>query len=360
MTYKEKCLALRLGAFLVITLGGCATPQEPSLADMQSWTLSDATFFPADRSLTHAEDGVVLADGTLLVGDFEHGLVRLSTDGAKRPFGDFDSAGYKAKPAPDWNSPNGISFEPDMRHVLVADITQGHIYRVDTVTESVTHIYDHPFGVNSAVRDSSGAVWFTQSTENPAGDKSEERMFAAADRPLSDGALYRIAAGQIGKPNPVAELMVDGLDFANGLAIDERRGELYVNELVANRILGFRVDVRTGELSDRRVIADVTTPDNIEIDDAGQLWVVSPIGNEVVVIDPDTGRQRSVFGPTPDASARLAHEWRRRLSTGESTLSLLGPDTWGPMPGLLTGIILSSGDRPIYVSGLGDALVKLQ
>ena len=99
--------------------GGAAAPFQPS-------------FFPADRSLTHPEDGVVLADGTVLTGDWDHGLVAISRDGGKRPFGSFAGAGFRTKPDPMWNSPNGVSWEPDMRHVLVADITGGHIYRVDT------------------------------------------------------------------------------------------------------------------------------------------------------------------------------------------------------------------------------------
>ncbi|HCY03723.1 MAG TPA: hypothetical protein DHU71_13715, partial [Erythrobacter sp.] len=103
-----------------------------------------------------------------------------------------------------WNSPNGVSWEPDGRHVLVADITGGHIYRVDTETEAVTRIYDHPYGVNAVVRDPTGAIWFTQSTENAAGEGSEARMFAAADKPLGDGAVFRIAPEQVGKPEPVA------------------------------------------------------------------------------------------------------------------------------------------------------------
>jgi len=32
---------------------------------------------------------------------------------------------------------------------------------------------------------------------------------------------------------------------------------------------------------------------------------------------------------------------------------------WAPMPGLLTGIILTPGGGPVYVSGLGDALIRL-
>jgi sugar lactone lactonase YvrE/ketosteroid isomerase-like protein len=316
------------------------------------------SLFPADRSLTHAEDGVALEDGRLLVGDWDYGLVMLSPDGTKRPFGDFAAAGFRTKPDPLWNSPNGISWEPDGRHVLVADITGGHIYRVDTHTEAVARIYDHPFGVNAAVRDPSGAIWFTQSTQNTAGEGAEARMFAAADKPLGDGSVWRIAAEQVGKPDPQAVKIVDELDFANGIVFDAPRGRLYVNEIVANRILSFAVDPQTGALSDRRILATLPTPDNIELDADGDLWVASPFANAVYKVDPDTGDRETIFAPTPEASARIVSETYRRLDQGGSVLELLGPDLWGPMPGLLTGIILAP-DGAVYVSGLGNALVKL-
>lgn len=329
------------------------TPLEPSARTL------GYSLFPSDRTLTHAEDGVVLPDGRLLVGDWDHGLVTLDPDGTKRPFGDFAAAGFRTKPDPLWNSPNGISWEPDGRHVLVADITGGHIYRVDTTTEAVRRIYDHPFGVNAAVRDPSGAIWFTQSTQNAAGEGSEARMFAAADKPLGDGSVWRIAPDELSKPNPQAVRVVEGLDFANGIAFDAPRGRLYVNEIVASRILSFAVDPDTGALSDRRVLTTLPTPDNIELDANGDLWVASPFANAVYKVDPDTGDRQTIFAPTPEASARIVSETYRRLEAGEGLLSLLGPDIWGPMPGLLTGIILAP-DGTVYVSGLGNALVRLE
>jgi sugar lactone lactonase YvrE len=345
------CLA---GAALV--MASCATPDRS--AERVGWTLEDATFFPADRSLIHAEDGVVLPDGRLLVGDQAHGLVTLAADGTRRPFGDFAAAGFRTRPAPNWGSPNGISLEPDQRHILIADITTGGIYRAETQSGAVTRIYDHVFGVNTAVRDSHGAIWFTQSTENPEGAESEARMFAAIEG-LSDGALFRIAPDQVGRANPVAERKLSGLAFANGIAIDERRGQIYVAETMGNRILALPVNVRTGALGARRVLSEIVTPDNLELDGDGALWVASPIGNEVLVIDPVTGRARSVFRPTPEASAALVAELRRRQAAGEPILPLLGPEAHGPMPGILTGIILSPGGGPVYVSGLGPALVRL-
>ena len=258
-----------------------------------------------------------------------------------------------------WNSPNGVSWEPDGRHVLVADITGGHIYRVDTETEAVTRIYDHPYGVNAVVRDPTGAIWFTQSTENAAGEGSEARMFAAADKPLGDGAVFRIAPEQVGKPEPVAIKVADGLDFANGIAFDGARARLYVAEIVRSRILSFAVDQATGELSDRRVLATLPTPDNIELDRDGMLWVASPFANAVYVVDPDTGDRRTMFNPAPETSARIVTETYRRLEAGEPILPLLTPEMWEPMPGLLTGIILAP-DGAVYVSNLGNALVKLE
>ncbi|MGB7417790.1 MAG: DUF4440 domain-containing protein [Erythrobacter sp.] len=344
-------------------IGGMCAPLErydaaASSAKSTSTAVTGWSLFPADRSLTHAEDGVVLPDGRLLVGDWEHGLVTLDRDGTKQPFGDFSAAGFRTKPDPLWNSPNGISWEPDGRHVLVADITGGHIYRVDTRTQAAARIYDHPFGVNAAMRDPSGAIWFTQSTENAPGAGSEARMFAAADKPLGDGSVWRIAPEEVGKASPRPVKVVEGLDFANGIVFDAARGRIYVNEIVASRILSFAVDPVSGALSDRRVLTTLPTPDNIELDANGDLWVTSPFANAVYRVDPDTGDRQTMFAPTPEASGRNIAELYRRLEAGEGLLSLLGPDIWGPMPGLLTGVILAP-DGTVYVSGLGNALVKL-
>lgn len=344
---------------VTMSLSACAGVPKDMSKFQELQTFEHGVVFPANRSLTHAEDGVALADGRLLVGDWKHGLVTISETGEIRPFGDFTAAGFKTKPAPNWGSPNGISFEPDNRHVLVADITTGAIYRVDTRTETTSRLYDHPYGVNSVVRDSTGAVWFTQSTENPEGETSEARMFAAVEG-MSDGAVFRIPPDEIGTENPVAKPMATGLDFANGIALDERRGQIYVNEIAANRVLNFPVNFESGTIGDKTVLANIVSPDNAEMDESGLLWVTSPFGNEVIVINPDTGQMKTVFQPTPEVSAKVKAEVLRRVETDEPILPLLTPEVWGSMPGLLTGVILTPDNGPIYVTGLGDALVRLQ
>jgi len=323
------------------------------------WTTGQISFFPADRSLQRPEDGVALPDGTLLIADQVHGLVALQADGSTRPFGDFSAAGYVHEPPTRSAGPNGVAFEPDGIHVLVADIFTGAIYRVHTGNESVERAFQHEFGANSARRDSSGALWFSQSTENNGPD-SEARMFAAVDMKPSDGAVFRLAPASGEGPGVTAELKISGLEFANGLAIDEVRGELYVAETMADRILGYRVDVETGELTDRRVVAELPTPDNIELDAAGRLWVASPIANALLIVDPESGEWSTAYYPQTAAHQQLLAEWQRRTESGEPQLELFGPDMWSPLPGLLTGLILTSEGGPVYLTGLGDTLVKLE
>ena len=312
---------------------------------------------PADGSLVRPEDGVVLDDGTLLIGDQVHGLVALAPDGTERPFGDFAAAGYVHEPPDSSAGPNGVAMEPDGIHVLVADILTGAIYRVNTGNEQVELIHKHKFGANSARRDSSGAIWFTQSTENNGPD-SEARMFSAVDTRVADGALFRLAMDGDRASGP-AELKLKGLEFANGLAIDEARGRLYVAETMGDRIVAFDLDVDTGVLSNRRVIAGVTTPDNIELDESGRLWVASPIANALLVVDPDSGEWSTAFHPQTPEHDRLMTEWQRRTESGEPRFELFGPDMWSPLPGLFTGMILTTEGGPIYLTGLGDSLVKL-
>jgi len=344
-------------AALVETMG--ERPGTAGTAD-QAQAYQQIALVPADRSLVRPEDGVMLADGSLLIADQVHGLVHLAADGAKRPFGDFAVAGYLHQPPEHSAGPNGVSMEPDGVHVLVADILTGAIYRINTETEQVVRIHQHEFGANSARRDSSGAVWFTQSTRNRAGPDSEARMFGAVDEGFLDGALFRLPPPADGSTELVAELKLSGLTFGNGVAIDEARGQIYVAETMADRIVGYKLSVADGSLSEGRLVAQVPTPDNIELDAAGRLWVASPIANALLVVDPDSGSWSTAFHPATAEHRALMVEWQRRTESGEPRLELFGPDMWSPLPGLFTGLILTHEGGPIYLSGLGNALVKLE
>jgi len=350
---------LILGFAVLLAASACGPAAGDVLGALPSWTFDDATFFPAERGLARPEDGVALADGRLIVADQVHGLREIAPDGSSRPFGRFAEAGYVHEPPDRPGAPSGVSLEPDGAHLLVADAFTGAIYRVDLVSEATELLYTHPFGVNVVRRDRTGAIWFTQSTENPAGAGSEARLFAALDVPVDDGALYRIAPAVSGEPLPAPQAVVKGLYFPNGLVIDEETGHLYLAETTRDRVYAFHVGAVTGELSDRRVIADVLTPDNVELDESGLVWVVSPGRNEVVVIEQRSETTVSVFrSGTPD-NDRLIAEWQRRGAAGEPRLEIMSPEMWEPLPGLLTGVILTPGNGPVYLTGLGDTLIRL-
>jgi hypothetical protein len=153
--------------------------------------------------------------------------------------------------------------------------------------------------------------------------------------------------------------VLDKLSFANGLVVDEARGQLYLAETNRDQVTAYALSVQTGALTRRRVLASVLSPDNIELDAQGRLWAASPVQNAVVVIDPDSGKLQTVFRARTLANDRIVEEWRRSGKAREPRLKLLNPDTWKPMPGLQTGVILTPGRGPVYLSGLGDALVKL-
>lgn len=324
-----------------------------------SWTFSTDQIFPSDRSLMRPEDGVVLDDGRVVVADQAFGLRAISADGTSVPFGKFAEAGYRHESPSFSAGPNGVSFEPDRQHILIADIYTGSIWRVNARDQSTALLHQHEFGANSAECDTSGALWFTQSTTNRAGPDSEAGMFAAIDQPTPDGALYRIdlpgADGADGAPVQV----VGGLNFANGLAIDEKRGALYIAETNGNRVIAYTLDPVTGALGGERNLARVMTPDNLKLDEDGMLWVASPARNEIIVINPDTGEARSVFRAATSDNDRLAAEWERRFDAGEPLISLMTPELWAPMPGLATSVILTPRNGPVYIGTLGDALVKL-
>lgn len=183
-------------------------------------------------------------------------------------------------------------------------------------------------------------------------------MWAAVDTPRPEGALLRLGV-QDGRLSTEPELLVDSLLFANGLAIDEAGGHLYLAETVAGRVLRYRVDLDAGRLSERSVFVDGLTPDNLELDGAGHLWVASPLGNEVLLVNTATGERHSAFRALTPAQEERVAEILRRGEAGTPRMELFTPDLWAPLPGFITGAIMSPESDFVYLSGLGDALVKL-
>lgn len=357
MHFDRQCRTL-----LTMLLGaGCAPDAGDSgpseAAALPQWAWDSSMVFPADRSLVRPEDGIALPDGRLIVSDQADGLRLVEMDGSSKPFGDLVAKGYAHRPPGHNGGANGVSLEPGGTHLLLADVFGGAIYRVEVANGATEKLYQHRYGINTAVRDSRGAIWFTQSTQNTP-EAGEARMWAAVDIPRPEGALLRLGIRD-GRLAGDAEVLVDSLFFANGVAIDERSGHLYLAETVGGRILRYRVNLDSGRVSERTVFVDSVGVDNLELDGEGYLWVAAPLSNELLVVNTATGARHSAFRSFTPAQQEVMQEFMRRGQAGVSRMALFTPAVWAPLPGAITGVILSPGGGPVYLTGLGNALVKL-
>ena len=164
--------------FTIFLAISCSVENDSS--NKVSWSISEGVEYPEGGKLSRAEDGVMLADGTLIVADQRHGLSIIDQSGNVTPFGDFESLGYEHNPPKIESGPNGVHLTPDKQHVITADVFNGKIYKTSIENNSTEIIYAHNYGANTAREDSTGSLWFTQSTEN----QNEERLFGALDLSL--------------------------------------------------------------------------------------------------------------------------------------------------------------------------------
>jgi sugar lactone lactonase YvrE len=342
---------------LAVVFAGCASAEGEG-APLPHWSFAPEMIVPGDGSLTRPEDGVALPDGRLLVADQAYGLRLVQPDGSSRPFGGLASAGYLHDPPRVVGGANGVALEPSGTHVVVTDVYRGGIYRVDLGSETSERIYQHRYGVNMARADRSGGIWFTQSTRNHP-ERGEEELWRAVDNAIADGALLYLPPAGRGRGRTAVPL-VEGLFFANGIALDEDGGYLYLAETLGGRVSRFRLDVAAGRVTDPEVVLEIIGPDNIELDGHGRLWVAAPLRSEIVVFDPATAASHSVFRISTPESEGAVGMIEARLREGLPWLELMTPVLWEPGPGAITGMILSPADGPVYLTGLGSALIRLE
>jgi len=342
----------------LFTLMSCNSPKsndeinnkEESKNQLTYLTFQKENLFPGNGSLLRAEDGVSLEDGRIIVVDQAKGLRLIEKDGSNRPFGDFSAAGFLHLPPEQIAGPNGMTLEHDEQHILMSDVADGKIYRINVATEKVEMIYDHPYGVNTIYRDKTGALWFSQSAESI----NLGEMFQAANLPVPTGAIFRMADL---KSAPVK--ILDSLYFANGITMDKDEKHMFVAETMMDRVHKLEVDNKTGEVDYIGVATNVGTPDNLLIDKEGRLIVASPLYNQVIAIDFNNHSRHIIFDGSTKDNLKITNEWNRRSHLGMERLELLSPDLFNPLPGLLTGMFFSNDGQNLYITNLGNDLLKL-
>jgi sugar lactone lactonase YvrE len=338
-------------------LAGCSC-DAPDTSALPQFTFSEDMVFPADRSLNRPEDGVAFEDGSLIVTDQGTGLRLVNSDGTSRPFGKMAAAGYVHNPPDMEGCANGVTINPAGTHLLIADVFRGGIYEVEIATEATRKVFQHVFGVNMARYDSHGGIWFSQSTRNRP-EQNSAGLWDSVWIGRPDGALCYVAPEQDGVEREVVYL-ADDLMFANGLVVDEAAGVVYISESIGSRVLRFDADVAAGTVSGRAVAVEVHVPDNLEMDNEGRLWIACPLKTEIMVYDPATGAMESVFRISTQESEAIIEEFDKRIAAGTSWADLAGPALWSPAPGLMTGMVLSPDEQTVYMTGIGNAILKLE
>ena len=79
----------------------------------------------------------------------------------------------------------------------------------------------------------------------------------------------------------------------------------------------------------------------------------------VIVVNPETGARHWAFRSVTPEQRETQGEFLRRGEAGVPRMELFTPELWAPLPGLLTGLIVGGENDPVYLTGIGDAIVRL-
>jgi sugar lactone lactonase YvrE len=137
------------------------------------------------------------------------------------------------------------------------------------------------------------------------------------------GSLYRTDTdGTVVK-------VLDGMTVVNGPAFTADGSLMYVADTSAGVIYSCDVDPGTGELSDRRVFAEVPpsegAPDGMTVDDADRLWVALWDGSAVRRYQPDGTLQATVPVPARRPTSVCLGDGSLFVSTARTGLQDPGP-----------------------------------
>jgi sugar lactone lactonase YvrE len=231
-----------------------------------------------------AEDVAVDADGAVYTGTSEGYLLRISADGRSIE-----------RVAQTGGRPLGIEVHPE-GWLVVCDAHRG-LLRVDPasgdITELVTAIAGRPmrFTNNCAVA-KDGTIYFSDSSLHFGIDEFKGDILSHS----GTGRLIRR------DPDGTVTVLLDDLDFANGVALAEDESFVLVAETGGYRVT--RLDLSGPEAGTRSVIIDNMPglPDNMSTGSDGVFWIALPSARNRLLdlLLPRPGFLRSAVWAMPD------------------------------------------------------------
>jgi gluconolactonase len=237
--------------------------------------------------LQRPEDVVVSREGRVWASDQLSACAEILPDGSLRRVGSTGGA------------PNGINMDRE-GHILIANFLDGPLQRLDVDTGEVTTVVAEIGDVkvthaNYPLVDSHGNIWCTNST---FADPWETALDGRAD-----GFLFRVA------PDGTAKILAEGIQFANGIALDSAEKNVFVCQTTACNVLRYPIlaDGSVGKPEQYGPVLGPTIPpealaqgalgpdlmktlgvtDGCGFDAEGNLWVTLVTANRIVAIRPD-------------------------------------------------------------------------
>jgi sugar lactone lactonase YvrE len=162
--------------------------------------------------------------------------------------------------------PLGLEIDPDGR-LLVCDARRG-VLRIDTATGAIEPVVDRVAGTpmvfcNNAAIASDGTVWFSDSSTRFGIERWKDDLV----QDTRTGRLLRLTG------DGAVEVVLDGLRFANGVALSAAEDYVAVAETSARTVVRRWL---TGERAGQRdyLVQDLPGyPDNIARGSDGLIWV---------------------------------------------------------------------------------------
>lgn len=197
--------------------------------------------------------------------------------------------------------PLGVEAMPDGR-LIVCDAQRG-LLRVDPAADSieslVTTVDGEPMKLcNNAAVAADGTIYFT--------DSSRRYGLEA----FQTDVIERTATGRLLRRDPAGEVQVllDHLEFANGVALADDESFVAVAETATGRI--HRVWLHGPRCGESEVLVDRLPglPDNLSTGTLGRIWVALPVTG----IRPLRLAQRTPVRPAGSSAARRVRSTTRR------------------------------------------------
>lgn len=219
------------------------------------------------NGLMRPEGVVALDDGSLYTADGRGRISWIRLDGQTTFLGSLGG------------TPNGICMD-HRGNCIIANIGNGEVQSLSAdghhevlLTEADGKRISTP---NFPLIDSKKRLWVSNSTYRQNVDE-------ALQKPAPDGCIVL-------SDNGIPRIVAEEIYFANGLAMDEEEGFLYVAETMKRRILRFQIGA-DGSLSGREIygpgfLGRLGFPDGIAFDEAGNLWITFPLRNAIGYLTP--------------------------------------------------------------------------